>query len=211
MKLSNGAIIYKFGEPKLFIMAGAHGEEIAPVIALESLIHKKLKNVWILPCLNKKGYGDDNRKYSILREGKSPLDYDLNREYKLSTKLPFMKELQDLIREYKPEIFVDMHEHIDESMENDFIWSSLANKNGEIESKLREFCCQQRLGIIYQPTTREYKTSSDFFARRIGVPNAYTTETYKYSSLKKRITINKKFIKFFLKIVADPKITEGQK
>jgi len=173
MKLSNGAMIYCFGEPNLFIMAGSHGEEKAPIIALEWLLEKKPKNVWVLPCLNIRGFKDDNRFYNGIstRDGVQET-FNLNREYKPKTKLLFMQELQTIIRENKPEIFIDMHEHIAEESENDFIWSSLDNKDEETESKLRDFCRQYDVGITYQPIVKELKYSSDFFARRCGVLNA---------------------------------------
>jgi len=205
LRLSNGVTIHQFGEPRLFIVAGSHGDEKAPVIAIESILTKKLKNdVWIISCLNKQGFADENRFYSGIktRDGLQE-NFNLNREYRARTKLKFMKELQDIIKEYKPEIFLDMHEHIAEDTANDFIWSSLDNKNEAVESNLREFCRQHKVGIIYQPLTKEYRDSSDFFARRFGSLNAYSTETYKYNPIKRRVSMNKKFVRFFLKMIIE--------
>lgn len=200
IKLSNGSVIYNNGDPRLFIMAGAHGDEKAPVMALELPCFHKIKDVWVLPCLNRRGYAGENRFYNV--EGLQQ-PFDLNREYKAGTKVDFMRELQDVIKKYKPEIFVDMHEYFSENEEtsNDFIWSEWENKNQEVELKVTNFCKINKIGVTYQPLTREYKYSGDFFARRVGVLNAYTTETHRYDSIKIRVRRNKMFIKFFISLI----------
>ena len=116
IKLKNDSTIYCYGEPKRFFMGGVHGEERAPVMALNTLLRDNLEDVWILPCLNRKGFEDYNRFH-----GK----YNLNSQFKPDTPFDFMKQLMDILLNEKPKLFVDMHEDVDSHF--DYIWTSFQN------------------------------------------------------------------------------------
>jgi len=190
IKLSNGAIIYAHGEAKRFFMAGVHGEERAPVLALNTILQDNLEDVWILPCLNKEGYEGLNR----FCNGKN-----LNAQFKEDTQIEFMKELMDIVSEEKPKLFVDMHE--DSDAKNDYIWTHFNNKfNNQVE----KFCATEDVGLIYQPEVLTipqpepnfYKFTSETWARKFS--SAYTTETMQYSNFIRRLQMNKKYFNFFM-------------
>jgi predicted deacylase len=187
VKLSNGAKIYTYGRPKLFLMGGVHGEERAPVMALMTIIKDDLKDVWILPCLNIQGHRELNRFC-----GKK----NLNGEFKEDTTVDFMQELMQILKDNVPTTFVDMHEDVESS--NDYIWSDFDND----DTKVRNYCKANNLGLFYQPEVDEYYYStvgtSQSFARKIGVKNCYTTETAQYAPFDERLKANKKFIKLFM-------------
>jgi len=186
IKLSNGATIYDFGRPKLFLMGGVHGEERAPVMALMTIIKDDLKDVWILPCLNIQGHKELNRFCG---------DKNLNEEFNEDTILDFMTELMDLLRNNKPEVFVDLHEDV--CAENDYIWTHFDNEK-KLENKVRAYCKENKVGLLYQPHIKYYNGSSEIFARSIGIPSCYTTETRQYAPFDKRLKMNKNYIKLFL-------------
>lgn len=196
IKLENNAIIYKFGEPKLFIMAGIHGEEMAPIKALQETIddYKKgnyeFHNTWVLPCLNIKGYKENNRFY---------YDANLNGEFKDSTDIYFMYELTSILKKYNIEIFVDLHEDVD--AQADYMWSTFKNDSG-IDNKVREFCKQINIGLIYQPPVKFYEGSSGSFAEKLSnIKATYTTETMQYAPINDRIKRNKEYIQFFKSLI----------
>jgi len=186
MKLSNGAEIHTYGRPHLFLMAGVHGEERAGTMALMTIIRDDLKDVWILPCLNIQGHTELNRYCG---------DKNLNEEFKEDTTLNFMQELMEILRNNKPEIFVDLHEDV--CAENDYIWSNFSNEKN-MDKKVKNFCKKNGVGLLYQPDIDYYKGSSEQFARKIGVPSCYTTETKQYAPFDKRLKRNKDYIKLFL-------------
>ncbi len=192
IKLSNGARIYTYGKPNLFLLGGVHGEERASAMALMHTLSDNLKNVWILPCLNKQGYEELNRLC-----GKK----NLNEEFEEDTTLPFMHELMNILKENKPKIFVDMHEDVDAS--NAYIWTHFFNEK-KIEKKVRAYCKANDIGLTYQPDVDEYyystKGTSQSFAHEIGVPSSYTTETMQYAPFDKRLKQNREYINFFLSI-----------
>ena len=188
--LTNGAKIYQYGRPDLFLMSGVHGEERASVMALMTILSNDLKNVWILPCLNIQGHNELNRFCG---------NKNLNDEFTENTTLDFMQELMDILKNNKPKIFVDMHE--DTEAQNNYIWTHFSNDE-YIEDRVRAYCKENDLGLFYQPEVDEYYYStigtSQSFAERIGVPNSYTTETMQYAPFNKRLKANKNYIKFFL-------------
>jgi len=188
IKLSNGAEIYTYGRPDLFLMAGIHGEERAPVMALMTILNDGLENVWVLPCLNIQGHKELNRFCGTK---------NLNDEFTDETTLDFMQELMEILRNNKPKIFVDMHEDV--CAENDYIWTHFSNDE-YIENEVRAYCENNGIGLLYQPTIEYYKGSSERFAREIGVSNCYTTETRQYAPFSKRLRSNKNYIKFFLEL-----------
>ena len=185
--LSNGAKIYNFGRPKLFLMGGVHGEERAPVMALMTIIKDDLKDVWVLPCLNIQGHKELNRFCG---------DKNLNGEFKGDTTIDFMLELMEILKNNIPDTFVDLHEDVNSS--NDYIWSDFDND----DAKVRVYCERHKVGLIYQPDIDEYYYStvgtSQSFAREIGVKNCYTTETAQYAPFDKRLKANKNYIKLFM-------------
>jgi predicted deacylase len=186
IKLSNGARIYDNGRPDVFLMAGIHGEERAPVMALMTIIKDDLKNVWVLPCLNIQGHKELNRYCG---------DKNLNGEFKEDTTLDFMQELMEILHCNKPKVFVDMHEDV--CAENDYIWSHFDNEES-VENKVRVYCKRNDVGLLYQPNIEYYNGCSETWARSIGIPNCYTTETKQYAPFDKRLKANKKYIDLFL-------------
>jgi len=186
IKLSNGAKIYDNGRPDLFLMAGVHGEERAPVMALMAMTKDDLKDVWILPCLNIQGHKELNRFCG---------DKNLNDEFKEETTLNFMQELIEILKNNKPKVFVDLHEDV--MTENDYIWTHFDNEK-KLENKVRAYCKKKNIGLMYQPNIEYYKGSSEWFARSIGIPSCYTTETKQYAPFDERLKANKEYIKLFL-------------
>jgi succinylglutamate desuccinylase len=192
--LSNGAQIHKFGLPKLFLMAGVHGEEIAPITALEEEIKQAhtaytLENIWILPCLNVEAREQQNRFYRGI---------NLNGEFKEESNLPFMRELVGILKQIDIEIFVDMHEDVDAYC--DYIWTTFKNPTN-IDDEVREFCNKQDVGMTYQPDVEFYRyTSGDFGERQDNIQATYTTETMQYAPIKNRIKRNIEYIEFFKSI-----------
>ncbi len=184
--LVNGAKIYQFGRPKTFLISGVHGEERAGVVALLHLVNDKPKDVWILPCLNVQGYGELNR----FCNGKN-----LNDEFREDTDIDFMQELMEIIKNNKPELFVDLHEDISEDV--NYIWTHFSNT---INSEVLSFCERKDYMYLCYPNVSYYKNSSETWARSIGITNCYTTESYQYQPFKKRLKVNKGFIEFFLKL-----------
>ena len=184
--LSNGANIYDFGRPKLFLMAGVHGEERSPVMALMTIIKDDLKDVWVMPCLNIQGHKELNRYCG---------NKNLNGEFKEETTLDFMQELMELLKNNVPDMFVDLHEDV--STENDYIWSHFDNEE-KMENKVRKYCKENKIGMMYQPDIEYYKGCSETFARNIGVKSAYTTETKQYAPFDERLKANKNYIKLFI-------------
>jgi hypothetical protein len=187
--LLNGAKILQYGEPRLFIMAGVHGEETAPIIAIKTCLHDKLKDVWFLPCLNIQGYKENNRFCGTK---------NLNDEFRKDTKLEFMQEFLEILEKEKPEVFVDMHEDTDAA--NDYIWGDFDNEC-TLDGRVRKYCKDNKLGLIYQPEVDAYYYStigtSQSFAKNIGIKSAYTTETMQYQSYSKRLKQNRNYIDFF--------------
>lgn len=190
IKLSNGAIIYAHGKANRFFMAGVHGEERAPVMALNTLLRDNLEDVWILPCLNKKGFEEFNRFH-----GK----YNLNSQFKSDTELPFIKELMYIIQNESPKLFVDMHEDVDSHY--DYIWTSF--NNSKYNDEVEDFCKKEDVGLLYcpekwpeQPAMNMYKTAAEDWARKI-CP-AFTTETAQYNAFNNRVRMNKKYFEFFM-------------
>ena len=182
--LTNGAKIYQYGRPKKFLMSGVHGEERAGVMTLISIIKDNLKDVWVLPCLNMQGHKELNR----FCNGKN-----LNDEFREDTTIDFMRELMEVIRNNKPDLFIDLHEDTEEDC--NYIWSNFKNKmNNEVEL----FCKRKDYGYFCYPDSGYYKYSSESWARSIGIPSAYTTESFQYQPLQDRLKVNKGFVEFFL-------------
>ena len=158
-------------------MGGVHGDERAPVMALKTFIKSDLEDVWILPCLNMQGYKEFNHFCG---------DNNLNDEFTKDTTLVFIQELMEILKNNKPDLFVDMHEDVEAS--NDYIWTDF--DNGDIN----EYCKENNLGLLYQPEIDEYyystKGTSQSFAREIGIKNCYTTETWAYSPINRRLNRN---------------------
>jgi len=186
VKLTNGAEIHTYGRPNLFLMSGVHGEERAGVMALTTILKDGLENVWILPCLNIQGHQELNRYCG---------DKNLNDEFRKETTLGFMQELMEILKNNKPKIFVDLHEDV--CAESDYIWSHFSNEKN-IDKKVRSFCEKKDVGLVYQPDIEYYKGSSEQFARKIGIPSCYTTETKQYAPFAKRLKRNKDYIKLFI-------------
>jgi len=185
IKLNNDAIIYCYGKPNKFFIGGLHGEERASVIALNTILRDNLKDVWILPCLNRQGFEEMNRFCGIK---------NLNKEFKDDTKLIFIKELMEILKNEKPQFVVDMHEDVDSFC--DYIWTSFDNNfNEEVQS----FCKKEDIGLLYHPEVVEYKYSCENWIRA-NICTAFTTETRQYSPLTRRIQMNKKFIDFFINL-----------
>jgi len=189
IKLFNGAIIYAHGEAKRFFMAGVHGEERASVMALNTLLRDNLEDVWILPCLNRKGFEELNRFH-----GK----YNLNSEFKPDTKLEFMKQLMDIVENERPKLFVDMHEDVE--LYFDYIWTTHDN---DFNDEVRLFCKKEDIGLLYcpekfpeVPDVNRYVGDSENWARKI-CP-AFTTETAQYNSFNNRVRMNRKYFEFFM-------------
>ena len=182
--LVNGAKIYQYGRPKIFLMSGVHGEERAGVMALLTILKNDLKDVWILPCLNVQGHKELNRFCN---------GDNLNHEFQGDTTIDFMQELMEIIKNNKPDLFVDLHEDTEEDC--NYIWSNFKNTmNKEVEL----YCERNDYGYFCYPDSAYYKYSSETWARSIGIPNAYTTESYSYQPFQDRLKVNKGFIKFFL-------------
>jgi len=189
IKLSNDAIIYAHGKAKRFFMAGVHGEERASVMALNTLLRDNLEDVWILPCLNRKGFEEYNRFH-----GK----HNLNSEFKADTQLLFMKELMDIIESERPKLFVDMHEDVDSHF--DYIWTTYDN---DFNDEVTLFCKKEDIGLLYcpekwpeQPSMNKYDAAAENWARKI-CP-AFTTETAQYNTFGNRVRMNKKYFEFFM-------------
>ncbi len=185
IKLSNGAAIYNNGRCGKFLMGGVHGDERAPVVALTTFIKLDLEDVWILPCLNMQGHKELNHFCG---------DKNLNDEFREDTTLVFMQELIEILKNNKPNLFVDMHEDVEAS--NDYIWTDFDNDD------IKEYCKANNLGLFYHPEVDEYydstKGTSQSFAREIGIKNCYTTETWAYSPLNRRVKRNIEYINYFL-------------
>lgn len=179
MKLSNGATIYKFGKPKLFVLAGVHGEEVSPIVTLNQIIGSDLKDVWILPCLNVKGFKEMTRK-----DGK----YNLNDEFKFDSELTYMSELCKVLEEIKPDMFVDMHEDCESDV--DYIWTHKKN-DINLDGQLKD------TGIFVHPGSDFYKGTSETFMRNLGCRNAFTTEVTTEKPLEERIKKNKLYFNYF--------------
>ena len=194
LKLSNGAVIYQFGKPNLFMMGGVHGEERASVIALNKFLIKhqgKINNTWILPCLNVDGFRNENR----LCGGVNLAD-----EFKPDTDVKFMQELISLLENNKPKLFVDLHE--DCMSDVDYIWTHWDNFNFNpiIDEKLRKFCRENDVGLKYWPDTPYYAGTSESYMRSINIPGCYTTETFLYQNIETRIKKNIEFAEQFYKM-----------
>jgi len=194
LKLSNGAVIYQFGKPNLFLMGGVHGEEKAPVIALHNFLkkhHGRINNTWILPCLNVEGFQNENRLCG---------EINLADEFKDDTNVKFMQELLDLINNNKPRLFLDMHE--DCESDADYIWTHWDNYslNPVLDEYVRKYCREKDVGLKYWPDTRYFVGTSETYMRSILIPGAYTTETYLYQNLKKRVDKNLEFAEQFYKM-----------
>ena len=201
--LSNGAQIHKFGAPKLFLIGGIHGEEIAPVLALEGEIERAyttemrtdkapvLENVWVLPCLNMEGREQQNRYYR---------EHNLNSEFKETSYINFMQELVvNILQKYDIGILVDMHEDTD--AHNDYIWNTFYNPSF-IDNQVSEFCKKLDIGMTYQPEVEFYRgTCGDFGAEQNNINATFTTETMQYAPIEKRVERNKEYIKFFKSLI----------
>lgn len=193
IELKNGSVIYCYGEPLRFFLGGVHGEERAPVMALESILKEDLQDVWILPCLNQKGFAENNRF-----RGR----YNLNSEFKSDTKLEFMLQLMEIISTAKPKLFVDMHEDVDTYY--NYIWTSFDNGDS-LNAQVRKFCRKEDIGLLYcpnkwpeSPAMNFYRGTSETWARQI-CPS-FTSETAQYNSIDERISMNKKYFEFFMGI-----------
>ena len=186
IKLYNGAEIYTFGKPHLFIMSGVHGEERSGPLALRKLIHynKNLENVWVLPCLNLEGFNTNNRYCGT---------YNLNSEWKDATQVDFVKQLMALLEMNKPKLFVDLHEDYEQV---DYVWSN-HNNPVNIENEVRDFCIKRKVGWIVWPRDKVYEGTSEDWAAQKGIP-AYTPEVGMYQNFDKRMVMANKFIEFFV-------------
>ena len=194
--LSNGAQIYNFGKPNLFLMSGVHGEERSGPIALLNLLKRnrgKLNNIWILPCLNVKGYEEINR----LCNGVNIQDV-----FYEDSSLDFVNQLISILQKNVPFIFVDLHE--DCESENNYIWSHWDNytNNPMIEQQIQSFCIKNDYGLTYAPNTKSMSNgTTETFMRDLGVHSAYTCEARMYESINKRIETQENYVKFFMETV----------
>lgn len=186
IKLFNGAEIFTFGKPHLFLMSGVHGEERSGPIALRKLIHykKDLENVWVLPCLNPLGYTQSNRLCG---------SYNLNSEWKDTTPVDFIRQLMALLEINTPKLFVDIHEDYEQV---NYIWSNHSNPVN-IENDVRDFCYKRKVGWIVWPRDKVYEGTSEDWAVQKGIA-AYTPEAGMYQNFDKRLDMADKFIEFFI-------------
>lgn len=185
IKLYNGAEIYTFGKPYLFLMSGVHGEERSGPLALRKLVKSaELNNVWVLPCLNVEGYNGNNRLCG---------QFNLNSEWKETTQLDFMKQLMALLEMNKPKLFVDLHEDYEQVS---YVWSNFNNPTN-IEKEVRDFCVKRKVGWIVWPRDKVYEGTSEDWAQSQNIP-AYTPEVGMYNNFDKRLIMAEKFIEFFI-------------
>ena len=191
--LSNGAQIYNFGKPNLFIMSGVHGEERSGPMALFNLLKRKknrLDNIWILPVLNVKGYEELNRLCGGI---------NIQDQFFAESKLDFVNQLVSIIGNNVPFMFVDLHE--DCESEVNYIWSHWDNytNNPMIEMKVQQYCIKNNYGLTYAPDTPKMSVgTTETYMRAIGAHSSYTAEVKMYESINKRVEDQESFIEFFI-------------
>ena len=178
-------------EETILITAGCHGNEPAPIYAtkefLENKYFPKNKRIVLVPYVNPTGF--------ILNSENTREGININRDFKETSISKETNVLKEIVRKYKPEFAINLHEDPDET--DFYIW--VEGKTYEIKAK--ELI--SKLGISYfkNKDIHGYKVEEgiildakghasfeDYLIRK-NIPN-FCTETPGEWTLEKRIKVN---------------------
>jgi len=166
--------------PLIIIMAGCHGEEIAPVLALfkyyQEIYNQALKskiNLIIYPLVNPWGFA---RKKRLNRKG---LNCNKNWVHKTKSKVAVeIKAIKNDLKKVKPKIFITLHE--DKSADKFYLYYY-----GQAKYK----------NLILKIGTKFFnllngKNSDKYFIKNGNISNVHDTSAEYYMSHKKSIAFS---------------------
>lgn len=194
--ISNGSCVAVFNsnkKPKLALMSGVHGDERAGPLALLSFVeHGKIysdRALWIAPMVNNLGWDRNKRKWGR---------YDLNRNFDPNLAPEFLLEIMRSLEKFNPNVFLDLHE--DSLRGNSYLFRNLEDPSTFVLD------LQKSLDTVHDAWKypRDWKGSSESYARALGCNLTSTVETPTTWELQPRVAFhlaavkwaNRKIIKY---------------
>lgn len=186
--LSNNARVAKFnknGNNRLVIISGIHSDERGgPIALLKFLENNQIKiseELIIIPLLNDEGWDNNKREHGGI---------DINRSFDKNGP-KFIQELMLILEEKPIDVFVDLHEDIDE---DGFVYK-LKNDPSKLADNIAKIVgCP----IEYEENHEIWGETTEKFIRSLGCKHAVTTEAPGKISAQEKVEWNYKIVKYLL-------------
>jgi len=174
----------------ILITAGCHGNESAPVYAMQKFLKEKKfpknKRIILVPCVNPIGF--------VLNLENTNKDININRDFKENPNSKEAKFLKEIVEKYKPEFVVNLHEDPDEI--DFYIWVQ-GDREEESKKLISDLNIsyfknkdihgdQVKDGVILNA---QENCSFEGYLIKNSIPN-FCTETPGEWGIKKRIKVN---------------------
>ncbi|MBT4375850.1 DUF2817 domain-containing protein [archaeon] len=184
----------------ILITAGCHGNEPAPVYAMQKFLKIKQfprnKRIILIPCINPTGF--------ILDSEYNKEKININRDFKKESLSNEANILKKIIKKYSPKFVVNLHEDPDET--NFYIWVEGESHKRQAKKLIQRLNVsyfkdkdihgnQVKEGIILNS---DKENSFEDYLIKNGIPN-FCTETPGEWTIEKRIKINLDILKEIVK------------
>lgn len=190
--LDNGSVIASFNphsrKKTKVIMSGVHGDERGgPLAILKYLQFDKLNTTnyktIILPLINEDGWQKKDRHHTGI---------DLNRNFNPSGPI-HVRQIIDYLTPEQIEIFVDLHEDIDE---DGFVYK-LSTDNHDFADKI---AAHVGCPLVTEDNHDQWGDSTEKFIRSLGCPYAATTEAPGKVSPQEKIDWNYRVFEYVARL-----------
>lgn len=181
------AFFNKNGSDRIVIMSGVHSDERGgPIALLKFLENNKItikEDLVIVPLLNDEGWNKNKREHG---------EIDLNRNFNKNGP-KFIGELMEIFGKKPIDVFIDLHEDIDE---NGFVYKLRNDKSQLADNIAKIINCK----IEYEDDHEMWGDTTEKFIRSLGCKHTVTTEAPGKITPEEKVDWNYKIVKFILEI-----------